>query len=96
MFIGDDALRRMMIRHVYVEDGECQAGRHCLALDCPLNTSEKEHLLHMLDMGEDEAIDPDTAERLGTQSSLEAMLLFAKRMNEALPEELKQQKLAEE
>jgi len=89
MFIGNDALRRMMIRHVYVEANGCQAGEHCLALDCPLNHAEREHLLHMLDMTEDEVVEGETAEQLGTDSTLDALLRFAHKMNDSLPEDLK-------
>ena len=89
MFIGHDVLRRMMIRHVYVDGEMCQASEHCLALDCPLNRSEREHLLHMLDMQEDEAVEPETADKLGTESTLDALLNFAHKMNEILPEELR-------
>jgi hypothetical protein len=90
MFIGNDILRRMMIRHVYVDNDMCQASEHCLALDCPLNRSEREHLLHMLDMQVDEVLDDEqTANQLGTVSTLDALLNFAHKMNEALPEELK-------
>lgn len=89
MFLGNDALRRMMIRHVYVESESCQVSEHCLALDCPLNCTEREHLLHMLDMNVDEVVDPETASQLGTESTLDALLVFAHKMNEFVPEELK-------
>ena len=49
MYLGDDPIRRMIAQHVYAEEGFCQIGDHCLALDCPLNRAEQEHLLHMLD-----------------------------------------------
>jgi hypothetical protein len=89
MFLGDDALRRMLIRHVYVDDGMCNAAEHCLALDCDLNRAEREHLLHMLDMNEDEDVDSDAAAQFGTGSTLEAFLMFVQKMNEAVPENLK-------
>ena len=89
MFLGDDVLRRMMIRHVYVDGEFCNAGEHCLALDCPLNRAEKEHLLHMLDMNEDEEMDPEAAEQFGTGSTLDAFLAFAHKMNDSVPEDLK-------
>ena len=91
MFLGDDVLRRMMIRHVYVENEMCESGQHCLALDCPLNKTEREHLLHMLDMSVDEVIDGETAKQLGTESTLDALLMIAHKMNESLPEELRKQ-----
>ena len=89
MYIGSDPLRRAFIHHVHVEEGFCQTGDHCLALDCPLNRSEPEHLLHMLDMNEDEALDAEASEQWGSQSTLDCFLQFARKMNELLPEELK-------
>ena len=89
MYIGNDPVRRMFIHHVYVADGFCQTGDHCLALNCPLNRSEPEHLLHMLDMNEDEALDPEAAEQWGSQSTLDCFLKFAQQITEILPEELK-------
>jgi hypothetical protein len=89
MYIGHDPVRRMFAQHVYVEDEFCQTGDHCLALDCPLNRAEREHLLHMLDMNEDEVLDPEAAAQWGTQSTLDSFLMFAQKMHEILPEELK-------
>jgi hypothetical protein len=89
MYIGNDPVRRAFIQHIHVEDGWCQTGEHCLALDCPLNHSEPEHLLHMLDMNEDEPLDSEAAEQWGTASTLECFLKFAQKMTELLPEEYK-------
>jgi hypothetical protein len=89
MYLGDDPVRRMLIQHVQIEDDYCQTGDHCLALDCPLNRAEREHLLHMLDMNEDEVLDGEAREQWGTGSTLECFLKFAQRMTEFLPEELK-------
>lgn len=89
LYIGNDPIRRMIAQHVFVEEGNCSTGDHCLAMDCPLNRAEREHLLHMLDMNEDEGLDHETAGELGTESTLEGFLLFARKMTESLPEELK-------
>lgn len=89
MYIGNDPMRRTFIRNVHVEGESCHAAEHCLALDCPLNRSEQEHLLHMLDMNEDEPLDPEAAEQWGTSSTLDCFLKFARKMNELLPEELR-------
>ena len=89
MYIGNDPVRRMFIHHVIVDDGFCHTGDHCLALECPLNRSEPEHLLHMLDMNEDEALDVEAAEQWGSQSTLDGFLKFARKMNDLLPEEFK-------
>jgi hypothetical protein len=89
MYLGTDPVRRALVQHVYVEDGFCQTGDHCLALDCPLNRAEREHLLHMLDMNEDETLDPEAAEQWGTDSMLDSFVIFARKMRESLPEDLK-------
>ena len=89
MYIGSDPLRRMLVQQVYVEEGHCQTGDHCLAIDCPLNRSEQEHLLHMLDMNEDEPLDPEAAEQWGTTSTLQCFLRFARKAGALLPDELK-------
>jgi hypothetical protein len=89
MYIGNDPVRRAFIHNIFVEDGACQTAEHCLALDCPLNRSEPEHLLHMLDMNEDELLDPEAAEQWGSQSTLECFLQFARKVADLLPEEMK-------
>jgi hypothetical protein len=89
MYIGKDPVRRAFVHNVYVDEDSCHTAAHCLALDCPLNRSEQEHLLHMLDMNEDEALDPETAKEWGTESTLQSFLKLAHKMNESLPEELK-------
>jgi hypothetical protein len=89
LYLGKDPVRRLLVQHAYVEDDFCQTGDHCLALDCPLNRAEREHLLHMLDMNEDETMDPEAAEKWGTDSTLDGFILFARKMTESLPEDLK-------
>ena len=89
MYIGNDPVRRQFIAYVFVDDQSCHTAEHCLALDCPLNRSEHEHLLHMLDMNEDEPLDPEAAKQWGTESTLECFLKFALKVHELLPEELK-------
>ena len=89
LYLGNDPVRRMLAQHVYVENGYCQTGDHCFALDCPLNRADREHLLHMLDMNEDEAMDPEAAKQWGTDSVLDGFLLFARKMTESLPDKLK-------
>ena len=61
LYLGSDPVRRMLAQHIFVEEGYCSTGDHCLAVDCPLNRAEREHLLHMLDMNEDEGMDPKAA-----------------------------------
>jgi len=96
MFLGDDVLRRSFIRQVNVEGQNCSGGQHCLALDCPLNKTSKEHLVHMLDMHEDEVLDEETAKLWGTDSMAEGLVKFAEKMNESVPDELKKGTQAEQ
>jgi hypothetical protein len=98
MYIGNDPVRRAFVHNIHVDGDICQTAEHCLALDCPLNKSEQEHLLHMLDMNEDEALDSEAAKQWGTESTLQCFLSFARRVAEILPEELKkpQSPLADE
>jgi len=89
MYIGHDPVRRAFIHEIYVDDESCQTASHCLALDCPHNRSEEEHLLHMLDMNEDEPLDAEAAEQWGTTSTLASFLKLTRRINQILPDELK-------
>ena len=91
MYIGQDPVRRAFVQHVYVDGDSCQTAGHCLALDCRLNRSEPDHLLHMLDMMEDEPADEETAAQWGTTSTLQCFLRFAHKISESLPEEKKAQ-----
>ena len=89
LYLGSDPIRRMLAQHIIVEEDYCSTGDHCLAVDCPLNRAEREHLLHMLDMNEDEGMDSEAAKEWGTESTLEGFLLFARKMTESLPEDLR-------
>ena len=93
MYIGNDPVRRAFVQHVTIDEEECQTGTHCLAVDCPLNHAEPEHLLHMLDMNEDEPVDPETAQQWGTSSALQCFLSFARKITQSLPEELRKSQL---
>jgi hypothetical protein len=96
MTFGQDPIRRMFAKFEDVEGKQCQTGEHCLALDCPLNHTKPEHLAHMLDMFTDEPTDEKGSEIWGTGSTVEAMVKFAKKVSEELPEELKKTKLPNE
>jgi len=89
MAIGADPLRHMFVKFVDVEGERCQTGEHCLALDCPLNHTKPEHLAHMLDMQADEPVDEKDSEIWGTGSTVDALVKFANKMNEVVPEDLK-------
>ena len=89
MYLGQDPVRRAFVRHVFVAEDSCQTGEHCLALDCRLNRAEPEHLLHMLDMMEDEPADEEMAKQWGTTSTLQCFIQFAHKISESLPEDKK-------
>ncbi len=95
MYLGTDIIRRQFINNVNVEGKHCHASRHCLDLGCPLNRTPREHLLHMLDMNEDELLDAKTSELWGTESTIEGLVKFAEKMNQSLPKELQQEVQAE-
>jgi hypothetical protein len=92
MIVGDDPIRRTLMRFETVEENHCETAEHCLAKDCPLNKTEYEHTLHMLDMYYEEKLDPETEETWGTGSVVEGMIKFAEKMNEAVPAELRKGK----
>ncbi len=88
MYLGIDTIRRMFIKQVNVEGTSCSSAQHCLALGCPLNKTPREHLVHMLDMHDDEPLDEKTSELWGTESTVDSLVKFAEEMNQALPKEL--------
>src|SRR4030065_1386572 len=73
LFLGDDFVRRNFVRNVDVNRQNCSSGQHCLALDCPLNSTQHEHLCHMLDMPKDEQVDSETAKAWGTESTVDSL-----------------------
>ena len=76
----EDDLRQKLIRHVTIYDGVCSAGTHCLALDCPLNHTEDEHLAHMLDMPFDEEADEELKRVWGRDTVAGCYVEMAKRL----------------
>lgn len=89
MTIGTDTVRHWLFSEVKVEKDKCQASEHCLAMSCPLNKTEPEHLAHMLDMRIDEPLDSANSELWKTGSTVDALVKFADKMNEAIPEEMR-------
>ena len=86
MVVGEDVLREAMIKTVFLSDDEqtCLVGNHCLAMDCPLNTTEPEHVIHMLDMNEDYPVDEETAQIWGAKTVSGCYIAMAKRLSEEL------------
>jgi hypothetical protein len=89
MIIGDDPTRRMLMRFETVEGDQCQTANHCLATNCPLNTTAHKHMLHMLDMYHEEKLDAETSRAWETDNVVEGLLKFASKMNESIPAELR-------
>ncbi|MDO8716226.1 MAG: hypothetical protein Q7J73_05400 [Dehalococcoidales bacterium] len=96
MSIGTDAMRHLRGTSVDVTESKCQASKHCLALSCPLNKTEPMHLAHLLEMPADESLDEETASICGTKSSVDALVKFADKMSEIIPEELRNRKEPEQ
>jgi hypothetical protein len=92
MTFGEDPIRRMFVKFEDIENNICQTNEHCLALDCPLNHTQLEHLAHMLDMPADEPTDERGFEIWGTDSTVEALVKFAKKISDELLEEMKKNK----
>jgi hypothetical protein len=74
----------MFITRMDVSDGKCSAGDHCLALECPLNHTEHEHLVHMLDMSQDEPVDKETARMWGKDTAVGCLVEMARRFSTSL------------
>ena len=84
MSLGGDVDRRSSILKVSIEGQDCNLSRRCLALDCPLNKTPKEQLIHMLGMHEDEVLDEETAKLWGTESTVEGLVKFIKKVESIL------------
>ena len=87
MTLGDDPMRRMFVKNVEVEGKSCSSGDHCLALECPLNHTEREHLAHMLDMNQDEPVDEETARLWGKNTAVDCLVEMARRFSASLAAE---------
>ncbi len=90
MVIGDDTLRHLRRHCVDVTNSCCEASRRCLALSCSLNQTVPLHLAHMLEMQCDEPLDDETSKMWDTESTVEALVKFADKMNGIIPNELRQ------
>ncbi len=96
MYLGSDVVRRAFIRQVNVEGENCGGAQHCLAFECPLNHTGKEHIAHMLDMHEDEMLDEETAKIWGTESVADSLVKFVEAVSKQIPEALKKEPPIEE
>ena len=96
MYMGSDVLRRSFIKQVKIDGQNCSGAQHCLAFGCPLNNTGKEHIVHMLDMHEDEVLDEDTAKIWGTESVADSLVKFVEAVSKFVPEILKKEAPIEE
>jgi hypothetical protein len=92
MTLGSDPLRRMFVQKVTVDGQTCNCAHHCLALDCPLNHTEHEHLMHMLDMYRDEPVDEATAKLWGKKTAVDCFVEMARQISESLAREVTSEK----
>ena len=84
MNIGGDLLRQRLIRRVIVTKNKCNSAEHCLALECPLNHTEHEHLAHMLDLYIDEPADEASVKLLGKATVVDCLVEMARRISDSL------------
>jgi len=84
MSIGEDPIRRRLVRGIEIDGDQCSTSKHCLALDCSLNHTDPEHLAHMLDMNEDEPVDEETAQLWGQKTAVGCLVEMAKRFSASM------------
>ncbi len=82
--IDHDIMRQSCIRYNMIDDGKCGSATHCLALECPLNHSEHEQLMHMLDMWTDEPADEESVKQLGEKTVVGCLVEMARRISDSL------------
>ena len=76
-----DFIRRLFVQDIEINDQNCSANEHCLALECPLNHTSREHLAHMLDMEQDEPVDEETAKLWGQNTAVDCLVEMARRFS---------------
>ena len=80
LFLKGDIDHRSSIYQVDIEEQSCNRSHHCLALDCLLNNTSKNVLTQMLGLADDETLDKKTAKLFGTQSTVEGLIKFIKKI----------------
>jgi hypothetical protein len=89
LLIEDDPMRNLYVQEVEIDYQSCSSGLHCISVDCQLNHSPKDHLMHMLGMYKDESVDEETAQIWGKNTSLEILIEMARRISESMALERK-------
>ncbi len=84
IFFRGDVDRRSSIGQVNIKEQYCDHGSRCLALDCPFNKTPKNIVTQMFGMNEDEALDKETAKILGTDSTVEGLIKFVKKVESSV------------
>lgn len=82
--IDHDIMRQSCILCNMIDGGKCSSATHCLALECPLNHTEHEHLMHMLDMWTDEPADEESVKQLGRKTVVGCLVEMARRISDSL------------
>ena len=93
MTIGRDPMREKFVRGITVNGEKCSSAMHCLALECPLNHTKHEHLMHMLDMYADEPADEASAKLWGKDTVVDCLVEMARQISESLAHEKAPEKL---
>ncbi|UCG54496.1 MAG: hypothetical protein JSV32_07935 [Dehalococcoidia bacterium] len=79
-----DGKKRFPISKINVEKKDCDMSNHCMALECTFNNTNRENLLEMLGMQEDEKVLGETAHLWGTDSMLEGLLKLIKQVEKEI------------
>ena len=93
MTIGRDPMRENFVRSVTIDGKKCSSAMHCLALECPLNHTKHEHLMHMLDMFADEPADEASVKLWGKNTVVDCLVEMARQISESLMQENEQNKV---
>ena len=62
----------------------CSSANHCLALECELNHTEHEHLVHMFDMYNDEPADDTAIKQWGKDTVVDCLVEIARQITLSL------------
>jgi hypothetical protein len=92
MTIGRDPIREKYMTDVTIDGEKCSSEAHCLALECPLNHTEHEHLAHMLDIYIDEPADQALVNLWGKDTVVDCFVEMARKISESLAQAKDQNK----
>jgi hypothetical protein len=84
--IEEDKSIRELLTSVEVTDKRCEAGESCLVLSCRYNKTGPDQIAQMLKVSPCESLDTAAVEIWQTESTVDALVKFVDKMNEALPD----------